>query len=74
MATKDHTSDQLLDEVVRLLALQARFLFPSQAEAAVALHKAGFGNSRIAELLGTTSATVAKDVQRARGKRPSRGR
>jgi DNA-directed RNA polymerase specialized sigma24 family protein len=62
------TEEELLDEVVRLLAVQIRFLFVSQSEASVALNRAGFPPARIAELLGTTPATVAKDLQRAKRK------
>jgi DNA-directed RNA polymerase specialized sigma24 family protein len=66
MATTRATQEELLDELVRLLALQVRYLFPSQAEASVALSKAGFKPSRIAQLLGTTTSTVTTDLQRAR--------
>lgn len=44
---------------MRLLALQVRLSFDSQAEAIRELNKAGFGPTRIAELLGTTAGTVA---------------
>jgi len=63
---RDKTEPELLEEIVRLQALQIRYLFPSQADASVALHKAGFPASRIAQLLGTTPATVSKDLQRAK--------
>lgn len=57
------------EEVVRLLALQIRMQFESQADAIRELNKAGFGPTRIAELLGTTSGTVgvtlAKTKKRA---------
>lgn len=60
------------EEIVRLLALQVRLSFESQADAIRELHKSGFGPSRIAELLGTTSGTVgvtlAKMKKRAKGK------
>lgn len=57
------------EEVIRLLALQIRMQFESQADAIRELDKAGFGPTRIAELLGTTSGTVgvtlAKTKKRA---------
>lgn len=46
------------EEMVRLLAIQLRRLTKSQAEAIVEMSKAGFGPSRIGELLGTTANTV----------------
>jgi DNA-directed RNA polymerase specialized sigma24 family protein len=58
------------EELVRLMVLQLRRASSSQAEAISELRKAGFGPSRIAELLGTTVATVNKDLQRA--KKPAR--
>lgn len=54
-------SDQvefLLDELVRLTVLGIRQKMSTQAEAVLALKAAGLETSRIAELLGTTSATV----------------
>lgn len=60
------------EEIVRLLALQIRLSFESQADAIRELNRSGFGPSRIAELLGTTSGTVgvtlAKMKKRAKGK------
>lgn len=46
------------EEVVRLLAIQLRRDTESQAEAIDEMNRAGFGPSRIAELLGTTPNTV----------------
>lgn len=46
------------EEVVRLLAIQLRRDTESQAEAIEEMNRAGFGPSRIAELLGTTPNTV----------------
>jgi DNA-binding NarL/FixJ family response regulator len=46
------------EEVVRLLAIQLRRDCASQAEAIEEMHRAGFGPTRIAELLGTTPNTV----------------
>jgi DNA-binding CsgD family transcriptional regulator len=46
------------EEIVRLLAIQVRRGSGSQSEAIVEMSKAGFGPSRIAQLLGTTANTV----------------
>ena len=54
------------EETVRLLATLVRMKTESQAEAIAELGKAGFGTARIAELLGTTTATVNVAQQRAR--------
>lgn len=51
-------SEQLLDEIVRLMALSLRQGFESQNEAILAFSQAGLDAPRIAELLGTTPATV----------------
>jgi hypothetical protein len=40
-----------------------------QAERAVALSRAGFGNPEIAELLGTTAAVVAQQLYSRRSRR-----
>jgi DNA-directed RNA polymerase specialized sigma24 family protein len=55
------------DEIVRLLAIQVRSQFENQADAIRELARAGFGPTRIAELLGTTAGTV--NVALARAKR-----
>ena len=47
-----------LEEIVRLLAIQLRRDVESQAEAIEELNRAGFGPTRIAQLLGTTPNTV----------------
>lgn len=60
------------EEIVRLLAIQVRRGSASQAEAIVEMSKAGFGPSRIAELLGTTSNTVNVALNNAK-KRKSKG-
>jgi hypothetical protein len=46
------------EEIVRLLAIQLRRNSASQGEAILELGRAGFGPTRIAELLGTTANTV----------------
>ena len=46
------------DEVARLLAIQIRLQVENQAQAIRAMKDAGLSNSRIAQLLGTSPATV----------------
>lgn len=62
------------EEIVRLLVMQIRPRFESQADAIREFGKAGFGPNRIAELLGTTPGTVkdalAKAKQAEAKKRP----
>lgn len=58
---------QLLDELVRLKAVELRQTFETQAELVLALAKAGLTNSRIAEIVGTTSATVRATRNQAKG-------
>ena len=60
------------EEIVRLLALQIRMQFESQAEAILELSKAGFGPTRIAELLGTTPGTVNVTLARSGSQRTRR--
>jgi hypothetical protein len=55
------------EEIVRLLAIQLRMHFETQAEAIRELGKAGFGPTRIAELLGTTPGTVNVTLVKAKG-------
>jgi DNA-directed RNA polymerase specialized sigma24 family protein len=62
------------EEIVRLLAIQVRMQFETQAEAIRELGRAGFGPTRIAELLGTTPGTVNVTLIKARGARPKKGR
>jgi len=57
-----------LEEIVRLLTLQLRRNVESQSEAIFELSRAGFGPTRIAELLGTTPGTVNVSLQRAKKK------
>lgn len=70
----------LQEEMVRLLAMQIRMQFENQADAIREFGKAGFGPTRIAELLGTTPGTVnvtlakARDKNKAAAKRKSEGR
>jgi DNA-directed RNA polymerase specialized sigma24 family protein len=65
---KSMTVEDLLDEVVRLLALQVRLGLDNQSRAILELNRAGFANARAAALLGTTPDTVKVTVARARRK------
>lgn len=62
-----------IEEVVRLLAIQLRREAESQAQAIEEMSKAGFGPSRIAELLGTTPNTVNVAISNAKKRRRGRG-
>jgi DNA-binding NarL/FixJ family response regulator len=55
-----------IEEVVRLLAIQLRRETESQAQAIQELSRAGFGPTRIAELLGTTPNTVNVAISAAK--------
>lgn len=57
-----------IEELVRLMAIELRQRAQSQGEAILELSKAGFGPSRIAELLGTTANTVNVTIQKAKKK------
>lgn len=71
MAAREHDA---LEELIRLQVLHLRRSMETQAEAIVELSKAGFSNSRIADLLGTTPSTVNVALHRAksRASRPSK--
>ena len=55
-----------LEEVVRLMAIDLRLRMQSQGEVIQELNRAGFGPSRIAELIGTTPNTVNVTIQKAK--------
>jgi DNA-directed RNA polymerase specialized sigma24 family protein len=57
-----------IEELVRLMAIDLRRRSQSQSEAILELSRAGFGPSRIAELLGTTANTVNVTIQKAKKK------
>jgi hypothetical protein len=64
------------EEMVRLLAMQVRARYESQADAIREFSKAGFGPTRIADLLGTTAGTVNVTLaksKRAGKKTPTKG-
>jgi len=54
------------EEIVRLLALQIRMSCEIQADTIRELSRAGFGPSRIGELLGTTAGTVGVTLAKAK--------
>jgi DNA-directed RNA polymerase specialized sigma24 family protein len=54
------------EEIVRLLAIDLRLRLGSQGEVIQELNKAGFGPTRIAELIGTTPNTVNVTIQKAK--------
>lgn len=60
------------EEMVRLLAIQLRMQFETQADAIREFGKAGFGATRIAELLGTTPGTVNVTLVKAKGAKKGR--
>jgi DNA-directed RNA polymerase specialized sigma24 family protein len=65
------------EELVRLKVLELRRSTKTQAEMITELDKAGFGQTRIAELLGTSANTVsvalAKAKKRTKTKEPQDG-
>jgi len=62
-------TEQLLDEIVRLLAFQVRQVAETQADAIRLFLDAGLDPNRIAELVGTTPATVRVTKSKAKAKR-----
>mgnify|MGYP000728180409 CR=1 FL=1 len=54
------------EELVRLIAMQIRLQLDNQSVAIQELYKAGFGPSRIAELVGTTPGTVNVTLAKAK--------
>jgi hypothetical protein len=66
------TKMDLQEEIVRLLILQLRRDAASQAEMIAELNKAGFGQTRIAELLGTTQNAVNVALNRAKKPKKSK--
>jgi DNA-directed RNA polymerase specialized sigma24 family protein len=61
------------EEIVRLLVTQLRLQLESQAALVSELNRAGFGPSRIADLLGTTPGTVNVAIQRAKQRASRKG-
>ncbi len=66
-------TDELLDEIVRLLVIDVRKSAETQADAIETLTNAGFSSGRISELLGTSAGTVrAAQGRLKKGKRSER--
>ena len=65
MPTPEHDP---LDELVRLQVLLLRRQSETQADTIVELKKAGFSSARIADLLGTTPATVNMALHRVKAR------
>lgn len=61
-------SDELLDEIVRLHPFQVRQGAENQADAIRLFSDIGFESNRIAEFVGTTSATVRSTLSKAKAK------
>jgi DNA-directed RNA polymerase specialized sigma24 family protein len=59
------------EETVRLLAAILRQNAGSQTDAILELSRAGFGPTRISELIGTTVGTTKVAIQRSRKKASS---
>jgi DNA-directed RNA polymerase specialized sigma24 family protein len=57
------------EELVRLRVIELRHRLANQTETILELSKAGFGPTRIAELLGTTANTVNVTLQKAKKSR-----
>lgn len=55
-----------LEELVRLRVIELRRSLGSQTEAILELSKAGFGPTRIAQLLGTNANVVNVTLQKAK--------
>ncbi len=62
-----------LEEIVRLMVVNLRRQTVSQTELITEMDRAGFGEKRIAQLVGTTQGTVHVTVQRARKQQPLKG-
>ena len=62
-----------LEEIVRLMVVNLRRQMVSQTELITEMDRAGFGEKRIAQLVGTTQGTVHVTVQRARKQQPPKG-
>lgn len=61
------------EELIRLIVVQLRRTVKSQGEIISELDKAGFGQTRIAELLGTTANAVNVTLNKAK-KREGKGK
>lgn len=64
---------ELLDELIRLTALQIKLGIGNQTQAILELQRIGFSTTRISQLLGTTANTVNVTIQKNK-KRQTSGR
>ena len=62
------------EEIVRLMVINLRRTAKSQAEVIVELDRAGFGQSRIADLLSTTPNAVNVTLNKAKKREAQGGR
>lgn len=62
-------AEKRLDEIVRLLALSLRRTTQNQTEAILLLSEAKLEPNRIAELVGTTAASVRATQSQAKSKK-----
>jgi hypothetical protein len=60
------------EEIIRLMVLRLRRTAKSQGELVIELDKAGFGQTRIAEVLGTSANAVNVTLNKAK-KREAKG-
>lgn len=66
------SSEDLLEQLIKLTALQVKLAVGNQTQTILELQKLGFATSRIGEVLGTTANTVNVTIQKNK-KRKSRG-
>lgn len=64
---------ELLNELIRLTALQIKLGIGNQTQAILELQRIGFSTTRISQLLGTTANTVNVTIQKNK-KRQASGR
>jgi len=62
------------EEIVRLMVIKLRRTAKNQAEVIVELDRAGFGQSRIADLLSTTANAVNVTLNKAKKREAKGGR
>lgn len=66
---------ELLDELIRLTALQIKLGIGNQTQAILELQRIGLSTTRISQLLGTTANTVNVTIQKNKKRQVSgRGR
>lgn len=73
MADTRPSEKEPIEELIRLVATQIRLSLPNQTQAILELSRAGFGPTRIAELVGTSPATAKVTIAKARKKEGASG-